>query len=62
VIHNLRSAGGSTFMSPTDVTFGNPIVQPGQSVTGVWTAPNEAGKRLFRCDVHPNHTGTITIR
>ena len=62
MMHNLRIGSGGQFMGPNDVTFGNPIVQPGQSASGLWTAPSEAGKVLFRCDVHPNHTGTITVR
>ena len=61
-MHNLRIAGGSQFMGPGDVTLGNPVVQSGQSATTAWTAPDSPGKRLFRCDVHPNHTGTIIIQ
>ena len=62
VIHNLRVAGGEQFATAADFVLGNPVVQPGESASGAWQAPPEAGKRRFRCDVHPNHTGTITIQ
>ncbi len=62
VIHNLRVAGGAQFASAGDVVLGNPVVMPGESATAEWQAPSQAGRRLFRCDVHPNHTGVITIR
>jgi plastocyanin len=61
-MHNLRVAGGAQFTSAGDLVLGNPVVMPGQSATGEWQAPSQAGRRLFRCDVHPNHTGVITIR
>lgn len=60
--HNLRIAGGAQFGTSADVVFGTPAVTAGQSASGDWRAPSQAGKRLFRCDLHPNHTGVITIR
>jgi plastocyanin len=61
VIHNLRIAVGGQFGSATDVVVGNPVVQPGQSASIEWTVPAKAGVLHFRCDVHPTHTGTITV-
>ena len=63
VIHNLRIAGPSgQFGGAGDFVLGDPVVQPGQKATGDWQAPAEPGRRPFRCDVHPNHTGVITIK
>jgi plastocyanin len=62
VIHNLRIAGPSgQFGGAGDFIIGDPVVQPGQKATGEWQAPVEPGRRTFRCDAHPNHTGVITI-
>jgi plastocyanin len=61
-IHNLRIAGGAQFASSGDLVLGNPVVQPGQSATSTWRAPDQPGTRRFRCDVHPTHTGVITIQ
>jgi plastocyanin len=62
VIHNLRIAGGPAFMSSNDLVIGDPVVQPGQRATKTWLVPDQAGTVRFRCDVHPNHTGTSTVR
>jgi plastocyanin len=62
VIHNLRIAGPSgQFGGAGDFVIGDPVVQPGQKAAGKWQAPGEAGRRSFRCDAHPAHTGVITI-
>ncbi len=63
VIHNLRIAGpNGQFGGPGDVVLGQPVVMPGQSATIEWKAPSQPGQVIFRCDLHPNHTGVITIR
>jgi plastocyanin len=63
VIHNLRIAGSSgQFGGAGDFVLGDPVVQPGQKASGDWQAPAQAGRRPFRCDAHPNHTGVITIK
>jgi plastocyanin len=63
VIHNLRIAGpNGQFGGAGDFILGQPVVAPGESATGDWQAPAQAGSRPFRCDAHPAHTGLITIK
>ena len=61
-VHNFRVASASGgFAAGSSV--GAPLFdQPGQSSTLTWKAPDAAGTFLFRCDYHPDHTGTITVR
>lgn len=63
VIHNLRIAGpNGQFGGPGDIILGQPVVMPGQSAMIEWQAPGQPGQVIFRCDVHPDHTGVISIR
>ncbi len=38
------------------------LVQPGETSKLTWQAPKEQGRFVFRCDIHPVHTGLITVR
>ena len=63
VIHNLRIAGpDGRFNTADDTVLGDPVVQPGQSASTEWTPPSQPGALAFRCDAHPTHTGTVTVR
>ena len=62
-IHNMRSAGGDGEYDTDDDTVSNPdLFQAGDAGTLVWTAPDEAGEIIFRCDFHPlDMIGTISV-
>jgi plastocyanin len=62
-LHNLRIAGpNGQFGGPGDTVAGQPLVSPGESATVEWKAPSQPGQFAFRCDLHPEHTGVITVR
>jgi hypothetical protein len=62
-VHNLRIAGpDGRFNTADDTVLGDPIVPPGQSASIQWTPPSQPGALAFRCDAHPTHTGTITVK
>jgi len=45
-----------------DDTMADPeMIKPGGTASIVWTAPTERGAYNFRCDYHPEETGTITV-
>lgn len=68
--HNMHIAGtdntyGTTFCEPGgDEPCSDPeIVNPGDDAVLTWTAPQETGTFVFRCDLHPViQIGTITVR
>ena len=62
-IHNMRIAGDDGEYDTDDDTLSDPeLSQPGDAATLVWTAPDEAGEIIFRCDFHPlDMIGTISV-
>ncbi len=62
-IHNMRVDGGDKEYDTGDDTVSDPeLFQVGDAGTLVWTAPDEAGEIIFRCDFHPiDMVGTITV-
>ena len=62
-IHNMRIAGGDGEYDTDDDTVSDPdLFQAGDTGTLVWTAPDEAGEIIFRCDFHPlDMIGTISV-
>ena len=62
-IHNMRIAGGDGEYNTDDDTVSDPdLFQAGDSGTLVWTAPDEAGEIIFRCDFHPlEMVGAISV-
>ncbi len=62
-IHNMRVDGGDGEYGTDDDTVSDPdLFQAGDAGTLVWTAPDEAGEIIFRCDFHPlEMTGTISV-
>lgn len=61
-VHTVRLAGpDGRYETDDDTTIDPPMIKPGQSVSLVWAAPTEPGPYLFRCDYHPEETGTITV-
>jgi hypothetical protein len=63
VIHNLHIAGADgRFGTEDDTVLGQPVVNPGESATIEWTAPAQAMQLEYRCDVHPEHRGLISVR
>ncbi len=62
-LHNLRIAGtNGQYEGPGNAVTNPLFVQPGQSGTLEWKAPSQPTTVNFRCDYHPEHTGTITVR
>jgi len=60
-VHTLRLAGPDGRYETDDDTQVDPeMIKPGTTVSLVWTAPTQAGAYNFRCDYHPEETGTIT--
>jgi len=60
-VHTVRLAGpDGRYETDDDTTVDPPMIKPGQTVSLVWTAPSEPGTYKFRCDYHPEETGTIT--
>ena len=62
-IHNMRIAGLDGEYNTEDDTVSDPdLFTPGDAGTLEWTAPDQAGEIIFRCDFHPiDMIGTITI-
>ncbi len=62
-IHNMRIAGSDGEYDTDDDTISDPeLFQAGDAGTLVWTAPDEAGEIIFRCDFHLlDMIGTITV-
>ena len=62
-IHNMRIAGGDGEYNTDDDTVSDPdLFQAGDSGTLVWTAPDEPGEIIFRCDFHLlDMIGTISV-
>ena len=62
-IHNMRVDGGDGEYDTDDDTVSDPdLFQAGDTGTLVWTAPDEAGEIIFRCDFHPlEMVGTISV-
>ena len=62
-IHNMRISGADGEYDTDDDTVSDPdLFQAGDAGTLVWTAPDEAGEIIFRCDFHPiDMIGTISV-
>ena len=62
-IHNMRVDGGDGEYDTDDDTVSDPdLFEAGDTGTLVWTAPDEAGEIIFRCDFHPlEMVGTISV-
>ncbi len=62
-IHNMRIAGADGEYDTDDDTVSDPdLFQAGDTGTLVWTAPDEAGEIIFRCDFHlRDMIGTISV-
>ena len=61
-VHTVRLAGpDGRYETGDDTTIDPPMIKPGETVDLVWTAPPDAGTYDFRCDYHPEETGTITV-
>jgi len=61
-VHTVRLAGPDNRYETDDDTMADPeMIKPGQTVSLVWTAPNQTGVYNFRCDYHPEETGTIAV-
>ena len=61
-VHTVRLAGpDNRYETDDDTQIDPPMIKPSQTVSLVWTAPTEPGAYDFRCDYHPEETGTITV-
>ena len=62
-VHNMRVDGGDGEYDTDDDTVSDPeLFQAGDTGTLVWTAPDETGTIIFRCDFHPTEMiGTISV-
>jgi len=61
-VHTVRLAGpDNRYETDDDTQIEPPMIKPGQTVSLVWTAPNQTGAYNFRCDYHPEEAGTITV-
>jgi len=61
-VHTVRLAGpDGRYETGDDTTIDPSMIKPGETVDLVWTAPPDAGTYDFRCDYHPEETGTITV-
>jgi len=63
-IHNMHVAGADNEYGTDDDVQSDPqLVDPGDTATLTWTAPDEPGVYDFQCDVHlPDMAGTITVQ
>jgi plastocyanin len=63
-IHNMRVAGLDGEYSTDDDAVSDPgLVMGGGTATVTWTAPDQVGEIIFRCDFHPiEMIGTITVQ
>lgn len=63
-IHNMHIAGPDGRYDTDDDAVSDPeMLNPGETATLEWTAPDEPGDIVFRCDFHPiEQTGTISIQ
>lgn len=63
-IHNMHIAGPDGEYDTDDDALSEPHdVGPGETATLEWTAPEEPGDIVFRCDFHAlEQTGTITVQ
>ena len=53
-IHNMRFAGEDNQYNTGDDAASDPaLVNPGDTATLVFTAPDDAGTYLYQCDLHP---------
>ncbi len=62
-IHNMRVAGPDGEYNTDDDTVSDPdLFVGGDTGALTWTAPDQVGEIIFRCDFHPvEMTGTITV-
>ena len=61
-VHTVHLAGpDGRYETDDDTQVDPPMIKSGQTVSLVWTAPTEPGTYKFRCDYHPEETGTITV-
>jgi plastocyanin len=61
-IHNVRIAGVDGEYNTDDDAVSDPdLISAGDTGTVTWEAPNEAGEYEYKCDIHPNLGGTITV-
>ncbi len=61
-VHTVRLAGpDNRYETGDDTQIDPPMIKPTQTVSLVWTAPTDPGTYNFRCDYHPEETGTITV-
>ena len=61
-VHTVRLAGpDGRYETDDDTTVDPPMIKPGQSISLVWVAPNQTGSYNFRCDYHPEETGSIAV-
>ena len=61
-VHTVRLAGpDGRYETDDDTQIDPPMIKPGETVALAWTAPTEPGTYNFRCDYHPEETGTITV-
>jgi len=62
-VHNMRLDGGDGAYDTDDDTVSDPdLFQAEDTGTLVWTAPDQAGEIIFRCDFHPlEMDGAISV-
>ena len=61
-VHTVRLTGpDGRYETDDDTQVDPPMIATTQTVSLVWTAPTEPGIYNFRCDYHPEETGTITV-
>ena len=61
-VHTVRLAGPDNRYETDDDTQIDPsMIKPSQTVSLGWIAPTEPGAYSFRCDYHPEETGTIAV-
>jgi plastocyanin len=61
-IHNVRVSGADGEYNTDDDAVSVPdLVQAGGTGTVTWEAPEDPGEFLYKCDIHPDLGGTITV-